>query len=147
MAIYFPFPSGASNLLMLDENRAQVSGHLQCSLFSGRRERVVFPRMSGIRFDPLASHEPQRLQPAEQRIDRSLGDDQIGVALQPPQNFKPIEFLAPTGQPGSLAQDIPCGVALPICLRSLVPDLDSLHPIYLAMQGIMLSREKSVGFG
>ena len=82
---------------MLDENCAHVFGHIERSLFAGRSERIVFPRMSGIRLDPLTSHQPQSLQPAEQGINGSLRYDQIGVALQPPQNFKPVEFLVPQG--------------------------------------------------
>lgn len=66
-------------------------------MFAGRSELIIFPRMSGPRFNPRTSHDPQSFQSAEPRIDGFVGCDQIGVTFQP-QNFKPVEVLAPQRQ-------------------------------------------------
>src|ERR1700733_13182080 len=96
--------------------------------------------MSGIGLHPLAPHEPQSFQPAEQRINRSLRYDQIGVALQPPQNLKPVEFPVPQGsQDGQLKTSF-AELNFPLVSSLLIARAALLHLApYNALQGIVLS--------
>src|SRR5581483_1581688 len=94
---------------------------------------MVFARMPAIGFHPLALYQAQGFQSAEQRIHGALGDDEIGIAFQAPQDFQAIQVPVPErGQDCQLEAPL-AELDLPFIAFRL------FHLAYLAIQGIWLS--------
>src|SRR6188768_3113256 len=55
--------------------------------------------MARLRFDPLRVDQAVALQAAEDGVDRSLGERQIRVVVEPPDDVEPVKpFLPETGE-------------------------------------------------
>src|SRR5208337_2848109 len=95
--------------------------------------------MSGIGLHPLTSHQPQRLQTAEQRIHCSLRYDQVGIALQPPQNRQPVKFAVPQRSQNRKFKASFAELNFPLVSARWVASAGMLHVLYNALQGMLLS--------
>src|SRR5579863_812397 len=99
--------------------------------------------MPAFGFHPFAAQQPQRFQTAEQRVHGSLRHNQIGIALEPPQNFETVELSAPQSRQDCQFEASLSKLDFPL-ISNLSIAIAFFHRIYFVLQGIVLSTLKSL---